>query len=106
MIERKTIYEKIMLTIGENVKKITDATSKSLSSVPHGTLWFQIQRNLKRQVSYLPIYVFFRKVLVMHSINLIAILEFYVKQLTFFECTVVAASDFKKLYDGQMCLIT
>ena len=38
---------------------------------------------------------FFRKVLVMHSINFSVILEFYVKQLTFFERTVVAASDFK-----------
>ena len=36
MIERKTKYEKVMLTVGENEKKITDLTSKSLSSV---TIW-------------------------------------------------------------------
>ena len=77
------------------MKRNTDATSKSLSSVTHGTLWFQIETKLKRKVSYLTIHVFFRKVLVMHGIDFIVILKFCVKQLTLFGRTVVAASDFK-----------
>ena len=60
MIERKTKYEKVMLTVGEN-EKITDASSKSLSSVTHDTLWFKIETKLKRHNSYLPIYVFFER---------------------------------------------
>ena len=62
MAERKTKYEKVMLTVGENEKKITDATSKLLSSVTHGTLWFKIETKSKRYIPYLPIHVLSRGV--------------------------------------------
>ena len=61
MIERKTKYEKVKLTIGENENNFTDATSKSLSSVTHGTLWFQIETKFKRQFIYIPIHVFLER---------------------------------------------
>ena len=60
MIERTTKYEKVMPTLGENEKKITDATPKSLSSVTHRTLWFKIETKSKRHISYLPIHVFLK----------------------------------------------
>ena len=60
MIERKTKYEKVMLTVGEN-EKITDATLKSLSSVTHGTLWFKIETKSKRDIIYLPIHMLFER---------------------------------------------
>ena len=39
----------------------------------------------------------------MHCIDFFVISKFCVKQLAIFERTVVAASDLKKLYDGQLC---
>ena len=61
MIERKTKCDKVMLTVGENEKKITYATLKPLSSVTHGTLWFKIGTKSKGHISYLPVHVFFER---------------------------------------------
>ena len=76
------------------MKTITDATSKSLSSVTHGTLWFKIETKSKRDISYLSFHVFFKRYKIC-IVLIFFIFKFCLRQLTIFERIVVAASDFK-----------
>ena len=57
------------------MKIIIDATSKLLFSVTHETLRFKIKTKLKRQFSYLPMPVVFRKVLVLSCNDCFVILK-------------------------------
>ena len=43
------------------MEEITDATSKLLSSLIHGTLWFKTEAKLKRKISNLRIHAIFEK---------------------------------------------
>ena len=57
------------------MKIMIDATSKLLFSLKHETLRFKIKTKLKRQFSYLPIHVVFRKVLALSCIDCFVILK-------------------------------